>query len=301
MTLGSIAAVVVTYNRCDLLDNVITFIKKQSRKVDCLIIIDNASTDETQTIVNNQIQTSGLKIDYVKLEKNIGGAGGFYNGAKKAYCNGYSAVWFMDDDTMPNVDALSQLEIDLLLFENNTGYKPAFICSTVLWKNDDICEMNIPNPAWDWTRYLCDNHNVALVNACSFVSVLVRREKIKNHGLPFPGFFIWYDDVEFTSRLCANDYPGLLSMSSKVHHHLNENIGVNYKMITKDNAWKFKYGIRNECAVILRDRGLLSFINFGSKKLRECFLSDISLKIKLDLVFSCLSAFWFKIKIEYPQ
>ncbi len=296
----TIAAVVVTFNRADLLDQVITHLSEQSRRIDCLIIVDNASTDHTQKVIGQHISLGRINIDNVVLSRNIGGAGGFYHGAKKAYQDGYSAVWFMDDDTMPQKDALEHLVTDLVSFEKDTEYRPAFICSTVLWKNNDLCEMNIPKPIWDWPRFLFDKHRVALVECCSFVSVLVRREKIKVAGYPFPNFFIWYDDVEYTKRLSQAGYPGLLSVRSKVNHYLAENKGVNYSMITTANSWKYRFGIRNEAAVILRDHGFLRYIYFGIHCLREAYRCDISGVIKVELFKAFLSAYKFKIAIEYP-
>lgn len=295
-----IAAVVVTFNRADLLDMVITHLSDQSRCPNCLIIVDNASTDHTQEIISKHIAMGRINIDSVRLPRNVGGAGGFYHGAKKAYQDGYDAVWFMDDDTMPEVDALKHLVIDLETFEHDTGYSPAFVCSTVLWTNNDLCEMNIPKPIWDWPRFLFDRHSVALVESCSFVSVLVRREKIKVCGYPCRDFFIWYDDVEYTKRLTQSGYPGLLSIRSKVHHHLAENRGVNYSMITNSNSWKYRFGIRNEAAVILRDHGVLRYLHFGVNRLREAYRCDIDWKTKKGLFTAFLSAYKFKIKVEYP-
>lgn len=298
--MDTIAAVVVTFNRADLLDQVIAHLTEQSRRPDCLIIVDNASTDHTQEVIAKHIALGRINIDNSRLPHNIGGAGGFYHGAKKAYLDGYSAVWFMDDDTMPEVEALEHLVTDLEGFEKDTGYHPAFICSTVLWKNDDLCEMNIPKPIWDWPRFLFKDNRVALVECCSFVSVLVRREKIKASGYPFRDFFIWYDDVEYTKRLTQSGYPGLLSVRSKVHHHLAENKGVNYSMITNGNSWKYRFGIRNEAAVILRDQGFLRYLHFGASRLREAYRCDIDRKTKKELFTAFLSAYKFKINVEYP-
>ena len=52
-----------------------------------------------------------IKIFHVLTDKNIGGAGGFNIGMKKAVESGYKYVWVMDDDTLCNPDALEQFFI----------------------------------------------------------------------------------------------------------------------------------------------------------------------------------------------
>lgn len=301
MKIGTIAAVVVTFNRAELLDQVLASLSKQNRLPNCIIVINNCSTDNTIEVIENHKKNDILNIDLVNLEKNIGGAGGFYVGTKKCYEDGYDAVWFMDDDTLPREDALQCLEQDLVQFESDTNYKPGFICSTVLWKNDDLCEMNIPVPVWDWTRFLHTKHQVGLVESCSFVSVLVRREKIKSAGYPIPEFFIWYDDTEYTQRLSAQGYPGLVSIRSRVHHHLVENKGVNYSMINEKNFWKYKYGIRNQGAVVLKKYGWPRFLHFAITRLYSVMKLDIEKSVKIELIKSCWSAIRFKYAIEYPE
>lgn len=292
----SVAAVVVTYNRSELLKRALEAISNQTRLPDHLYVIDNCSTDITPTVLSDFEKLSQVPITSIRLNTNIGGAGGFHKGAVLAYESGYDAIWFMDDDTIAQPRALEALICDLEAFENKTGYAPAFICSTVLWKNDEICEMNIPKPIWDWPRFLNSAPQLALVESCSFVSVLVRRTKIREAGYPIPDFFIWYDDVEFTSRLSRHGYPGLLSLNSRVNHLLPENVGVNFRLMNDKTAWKFFYAIRNEAAVILRDQGTAKFLLHAMGRLRLVLSLDVSMKKKIRLVQSLISAVHFSKK-----
>lgn len=77
-----IDAVVVTYNRKALLIECVEAILKQKYAVDKLIIIDNASTDGTEEELKKIEILNRNDVVYKKLEKNIGGAGGFYEGIK---------------------------------------------------------------------------------------------------------------------------------------------------------------------------------------------------------------------------
>ena len=99
-----ICAVVVTFNRKDLLINCLNAINEQAYKPHTVIIVDNASTDGTKDLVKQtgyyNILLNGINYQYLLLPNNQGGAGGFYNGIKTAYESkeNFDAVWVMDDD-----------------------------------------------------------------------------------------------------------------------------------------------------------------------------------------------------------
>ena len=74
-----IACIVVTYNRKELLFNCIQHICNQSYRPETIYVIDNASTDGTLEMADKMKKIAqGLNFKYVRLEKNLGGAGGFY-------------------------------------------------------------------------------------------------------------------------------------------------------------------------------------------------------------------------------
>lgn len=82
--------------------------RNQTRKPDHLFLVDNASTDNISDYVRELEIT--IPLTYIRLEHNIGGAGGFYTGMKRAYdTHLYDAVWVMDDDGEPDSKCLSNL------------------------------------------------------------------------------------------------------------------------------------------------------------------------------------------------
>ncbi|MFY9636747.1 MAG: glycosyltransferase, partial [Cellulosimicrobium cellulans] len=91
-----VAAVVVTYNRVDKLGRVLDSILAQTRPVDRLIVIDNASTDSTPQLLS--VYDDDPRVEIVRLDSNTGGAGGFSAGMERAYERGADWVWIMDDD-----------------------------------------------------------------------------------------------------------------------------------------------------------------------------------------------------------
>ena len=94
-----ICCIIVTYNRLQLLKESINSVSMYKDKIKKIIVVNNASTDGTTEYLDN-ICNSENKLVHVKLEKNIGGSGGFYEGIKKSFEYNCDWVWIMDDDTI---------------------------------------------------------------------------------------------------------------------------------------------------------------------------------------------------------
>ncbi len=248
--MNSTAAVVVTYNRCALLCENINCLLAQTHPVD-IIIIDNASTDGTFEKLSPYIE--GKKISYFNTGSNLGGAGGFQFGIKKAVEAGYDYVWVMDDDCMPNPDALSQLSEAHKRLNGNYG----FLCSKVLWKDGSICTMNVPRATL--TKPLKDYSGGDIpVAMASFVSLFLKSSTVREVGLPIKEFFIWTDDWEYTRRI-SKKYPCYAVCNSVVVHKSQSNIGANIASDTPDRLNRFFYLYRND-VYLYRREGLKGFM-----------------------------------------
>lgn len=213
-----IVTVVVTYNRYELLQECIDAILGQTRSTDLLVVIDNASTDNTQNLFARGAKYDVPSIAYKRMETNLGGAGGFYEGVRYAYFMGADWIWVMDDDTIPTPTALQGF-CDAL---NIVSEEPGFMASAVFGPNGE--PMNVPeldarredNGYSSWYRYL--NKGLVKIRSATFVSVLINKKAISKVGLPYKKLFIWGDDIEYTLRLST--YYGVAYMcgNSEVVH-----------------------------------------------------------------------------------
>lgn len=229
----TIAAVVVTYNRLSLLKECLEAISLQTCKVNSIIVVNNASTDGTTEYLQ---QLDDKQIVVKSLEKNIGGAGGFAEGISIATKMGVDAIWIMDDDTIPQADALHYL-VRILSNKKNIG----FVNSKVVWTDGSIHQMNIPG----YVHHDDLGGGIYAVRSASFVSLLVPSKIVREVGLPYREFFIWVDDAEFTSRIVKAGYKGYFTTSSVVVHKTATNYGASIKTATPESAWKFYYYMRN--------------------------------------------------------
>ena len=86
-----IAAVVVTFNRKEyLVKNIEALLAQVNAPMD-ILIIDNASTDGTEETIRHYMDAG--QILYENTGENLGGAGGFNFGIRRAYEAGYDAIW----------------------------------------------------------------------------------------------------------------------------------------------------------------------------------------------------------------
>mgnify|MGYP003313528417 CR=1 FL=1 len=183
LQLKKIAAVVVTYNRLEMLKKCISALENQTYECD-VFIINNASTDSTEQWVLGYISDKD-NLFYYNTGENIGGAGGFNYGMRKAVESGYEYVWVMDDDCMPTSTALENFLITDEKLNGNYG----FLSSKVLWKDESICTMNVQRETM-FKNVKDFQSKVVDVCMASFVSLFVPVKIVKEVGLPIKEFFI---------------------------------------------------------------------------------------------------------------
>lgn len=295
--MDKVAIIVVTYNRKKLLKKNIETLLNQSYKNFDLFIIDNASTDGTYEYIKKFIDEN--KVKYRNTEKNIGGAGGFNYGMKLATELNYKYIWVMDDDTIPNENALEELiKADKKL---NGDY--GFLSSIALWKDGTACKMNRQKIYADWSediQYI--NDGLLRIYRATFVSFFIKSEVIKKEGLPIKEFFIWADDIEYTFRI-SKKYKCYLCERSQVIHETKNNEGSNIAKDDKERIDRYKYAYRNE-VYVARKNGLKAIIRQILKIFVHIYnVIRYSKEYKLKkigiIIGSSIKGIFFRPKIEY--
>lgn len=209
-----VCAVIVTFERPLLLMECLDAIARQTRAPDRVLVIDNASRDETARIVRDRYPW----VELVVLPENVGGAGGFHEGVRLGHDGGADWVWLMDDDTIPEAGALAAL-MRRTTHVDPLGRPPSLLSSRVVWTDGRLHPMN--RPGFERTRLelVVDGavHRMMPLRATTFVSLLVARRAIDEHGLPLAGYFIWSDDIEYTARILRSGAGYVIPESVVVH------------------------------------------------------------------------------------
>lgn len=206
-----IAAIVVTYNRKELLEKCLCAINLQEYKPQVIYVIDNASTDGTENVVRNI--SLDMPIKYVRLENNMGGAGGFCEGIKTAHMeNKYDAYWVMDDDGIPDKKCLA----NMLPYMTKYGYIAPLVLSVENPK--ELAFQYLPQK--EYSQIVDSYGHDGIINNYSnpFNGVLFSRDLIAKIGYPKKELFIWGDEREYNARAKLYGYNPVTIIKA-IHYH----------------------------------------------------------------------------------
>lgn len=229
-----ILACVVAYNRAPLLRASLQALTQQTADVDVLVI-DNASTDDTADVV-----AEFPSVRYFSTGSNLGGAGGFAWAIELACALGYDQAYLLDDDAVPDRDA-----IEILLDARSTSVDLAampFLASCPVSADEDRLPAGTPAPSGDFARHVRSAASGAIaIDHASFLGVLIDLAAARRTALPYSEFFIWCDDIEYTTRI-GGAVGGACVPASRIVH---ESVAMESAVSKKPLGWKFRYRVRN--------------------------------------------------------
>ncbi len=264
---GTVAAVVVTRDRIAYLRQCVDRLLGQSVPCD-ILVVDNASVDGTDRWMAS-LAKERPRVRYRRLEENTGGAGGFNCGMRWAVEGGWDYVWVMDDDCLPEPDALEKLlEADERL--GGPG-KYGFVSSAVLWTDGSLCVMNRQKLCRrDDGRYGdLEKDGILRAEQATFVSLLLPAETIRAFGLPIREYFIWGDDIEYTRRIAVRGgRPCFLVRQSRVVHAMAKNTGSNIATDAPARLDRYRISVRNESHAY-RQEGLGGVLHYLARCARS--------------------------------
>jgi GT2 family glycosyltransferase len=242
----SIASVTTAYNAAHRLPRQIESLLAQSRPLQEIIVIDNGSTDGTESLLNRRYP----QVTWLKMPTNLGAAGAWSAGLEYAALQkNHDWVWAFDDDSIPDPDALEGL---LSAAEakapgdGRTGmvavlpvHRPSGLCyPPLLWRkgfHKPPAEM-LQQPVWF--------ADLAIVSG-----LMVRREVVEKIGLPRDDFFMDFFDFEYCLRARSNGYSIAVVSGVQLSHEVGDARQVRlpgYSALWPNHApWREYYMSRN--------------------------------------------------------
>lgn len=274
--LDKTAAIVVTFNRKELLGQCIDSLLAQSHPLDAIYIIDNDSSDGTgaylrekgwvdpvakvddgpvesiTTVSSPAVPNAQVEIRYVRLGENTGGAGGFHEGVKRGCADGFDWLWLMDDDLLTDQGALAALAQKREVLRA-AGNGPFLLNSLIFSKErrdgDTLAfPLQILSPRRQPKRgsyfyHLSDVKDMIVDGlyrwACPFNGTLIPTDAIEEIGLPNKDMFIWGDERDFLWR-AVKVLDLYTVIDSRVYHP--EFTGYTFD-------WKMYYYLRNSFVI----------------------------------------------------
>ncbi|MBP3437207.1 MAG: glycosyltransferase [Clostridia bacterium] len=250
-------AVVVTYNRKELLRESVEALLAIQNDALRILVVDNASTDGTKEHIADLLSLPSVL--YENTGENLGGAGGFSYGIRRAVELGAYYIWLMDDDCVVSSSALD----GFLRFAEKVNDDFGFLSGVIHWTDGSICKMNIQRTTL--SKEISDFSKTQRVKLASFVSFFITTKTVEEMGLPYRDFFIWGDDWEYTSRISAVKPCYMVADSLAVHKSKN-NIGADIVSDTGDRLDRYFYAYRNE-GFFYYNEGFKGKLYFTAKKL----------------------------------
>jgi GT2 family glycosyltransferase len=244
-----VVAVVVTWNRRELLVESLDSVQAQTHAPAAVVVVDNASDDGTAELL---AEREG-DLDVVRLTQNIGGAGGFAAGLEHALTLEPDLVWLLDDDTVPSATAAERLVAAWSTYRDRTGEAPALLASRVVWTDGRDHPMNTPRPkpgASAAERRAAEAVGAVPVRSASFVSLMCDVGVVRERGLPVADYFLWNDDFEYSTRLARGN--AALFVPGSVVVHKTRTFG----STDADPGERFFLEVRNKVWLFTRSSGL---------------------------------------------
>ncbi len=213
----SVASVTVAYNAARVLPRQMEALLRQTRSLQEIVVVDNASTDGTGQLLAERYP----QVTVLRMSENVGAGGALEAGV------GYSAlrkrhdwIWTFDDDSVPDDDALEALlegtesvrnadgEVGIVAplpvhRESGTCYYP------LLWRDGYLRPSTelLQQPIWF--------ADLVIVSGC-----MVRREVVEEIGLPRADFFMDFIDFEYCLRARSHGYRIAVITRAKLAHEI---------------------------------------------------------------------------------
>lgn len=262
-----LSIVIVTFNRLEKLKKAVSLYEQQTinGKIDYrLIVVNNCSTDGTTDFLKEWEKTeSPFEKVIINTESNLGGAGGFYTGEKKALELGSDWVFVADDDAYPHKDMIEKF---IEYQSTHDCSNISAICAAVYEINNKIALYHrnfFKVKGFKRSQYQSPIENFEKeefeFDLLSYVGPFIKADALKKVGLIKPEYFIYFDDSEHSLRL--KKYGKIICVPNiKITH----DGGIIQDRKTSITTWREYYMLRNELNMIKHHYKLVSFYCFIS-------------------------------------
>ena len=233
-----VIAVVVTYNRLELLKRNIHCLR-QNKPLDSILVVNNGSTDGTGQWLATQPDL------HVLTQENVGGSGGFYTGIREAFRQEADWIWCMDDDVFPRPDCLEQL------LRHASAPRVGILAPRRLLEGhiftNDFQQLNLTNPFASMYRRKLKKQAVnepTEICGTAFEGLCISKEAVAKIGFPNKDLFIFCDDTDYCIRAVLSGYKILYIPTALMdkQRFFSED---NWATRNQKKKWKRFYQVRN--------------------------------------------------------
>lgn len=225
-SLGPISAVVCNYNGREHLPPCLAALRAQTRALDEVLVVDNASTDGSRDVAAREMPQARI----VALERNDGPCPARNRGLELAR-NGW--VLLVDNDAVLAPDVLEKLERAALARPDAALVQPRSVVdsdpATVHYDGGALHYCGLFSLR-NFFRPLgrAEGEGVVEVGGAVSVALLARREVVTELGGFDPAFFILFEDLDLSMRLRSAGHA-ILSVEDAICRHRGGTPGISYR------------------------------------------------------------------------
>jgi rhamnopyranosyl-N-acetylglucosaminyl-diphospho-decaprenol beta-1,3/1,4-galactofuranosyltransferase len=200
-----------TFNDSAVIENLLEGLRRQTRQPDAIIVVDNASTDDTLDRVFPP------NVTIVRNSVNTGSCGGVHIGLAYGLDQGFDWTWVFDADSVPEPDALENL---LAFYEGLTAAEQERICflasnmatATGVPKDQPMIFTN------SGIEYVPFNSAAPAIKADFFIwsGLLFRMGAVREIGLPSRDYVIDFGELEYGYRAKQLGFESYMVKGSRV-------------------------------------------------------------------------------------
>lgn len=260
---NGVAAIFVTMNRCEIAETCLERLRNQTLRPEKILVIDNASTDFTRSMLHKASLDSCGWIEEMSLEENLGNAGGIQIAMELAFSRGFKFVWILDDDSWPEPEAFARLMAGVITGESVRSCRVVDLATRALswpvqvpersgWR---LLNGNDPLPDGDVIRI-----------RRSWLGALIPKSIYLAVGPVEGRLFLRGEDEDYPRRIEQAGYPVFMVTNSLLHHPPSGQMNhwdIGGRTVTLESGLsgdKLYYRLRNAWWMALRDRGILEAV-----------------------------------------
>jgi GT2 family glycosyltransferase len=228
----TIASLTVAYNGAAVLPRQLNALRRQTHKLDEIIVVDNASSDDSVHLLEAEFP----EVTILRQPSNVGVGGGLSIGLEyAARQKKYDWIWLFDQDSIPVDDSLERL---LEALDSMGGGVNGIGILAPLCANE---QAKVSYSGLMWHHGLRTMPVAGQTPATMFVDsvissgTLLRREVVKEVGLPRSDFFMDFVDHEYCLRLRRHGYKIAVVPASRVEHSIGD--PSRFRVLGFDKAW----------------------------------------------------------------
>ena len=279
--------VIVTYNGKRVLKDTIISLKNMTCQDFDVVVIDNASTDGTDTLLKQNF----LDIIYLKQDYNWGFAKGCNIGIKYSLDNNYQYTLLLNNDVEVDEYLLARM---IELSNENTIVVPKIYFydkpTTIWYAGGEILYNRMESHNIGYGE--CDNGQYEKIREIEFLNgccVLVHNNIWKKSGLFDEDYFMYFEDFDYGIRAKKNGIHILYQPRARVWHKVSTSTG------GENSKMQVYYMTRNRLIFSKKNEEV-----FGIRAKAYAFIKNL-IKIIIALVYKKNNRYIIKGYLDYKM